>query len=1503
MKRLIFLLTLSLWTQWAFSQLVITEIMYNPDSAESTNETQYVELVNVSSMAVNVDGWELGDSQDDEWNLLPNVTVPAFGILVVFGSSEAEFTAAWGNAIDPGAVLVSVADLSQTMFNLSNSPSPSNETVAIRDVADVIIDEVNFDDTSPWPSDSPDGPSIYLNRSSQDVLANGAVLNDDGSNWASSNPPTDGAVNNVMTTVWNGVDSGSPGNFLGDGALSAFIVINEVDAETPNGDTEEFIEIIGPANTPLDGYVLVLFSGATDTSYDAIDLDGLAIGPTGFFVVCVDASAVENCDLDVMETSQWLADGADAVALYQADASDFPNGTPVTATDIVDAVVYDTDDADDAGLLSVLTPGQPQINEAGGGASLTEAIARVPDGGLPLETGSYVAQVPTPGISNLSILGIKINEYVANHAGMDQREFVEILGDPNTDISQYWVLQIEGDAEDNPGRVHAVIQCGSTNSLGLWFSGFSEDVLGNTSMTLMLVDGFTGLQDDDLDTDDDGVLDITPWSAVMDALAVNDSDIGDQTYATVLFTPGFDGDIFAPGGLSRIPHGMNTGQTSDWKRNNFSGAGIPGYSGTVQSNEAANTPNEPNGLIPSVSAVINEFVSHHVSSTKGPATDDHEYVEVFGDAVTDYGAFSILQIDGDQTANPGQVLSAYSVGMTDIAGLWQTGFLTEELQDGSLTLLLVKGFNGMVNDDLDTDNDGVLDVQPWTLIHDGVGRSVVLGDRIYATTVLDDAFDALLTVPDGASRVPHGLDTDSVSDWLRNDFDGAGLPGFPGSLVMGEALNTPGLFNVTTQTASSAAVINEFVANHTGSDDHEYVEIFGAPDTNYSQLWILSVEGDLTDNPGKVDAFWQVGQTNADGYWTGGFRNNVIENSTMTLMLVEGFSGPPGVDLDGDDDGVLDLTPWTTLVDDVGVQDDGLTDPVYSTSLLAQGFDGITFTVGGASRFPDGMDTNTVGDWLRNDFSGEGLPGFMGGLDPGEALNTPDAENSDMLPPGTGAILSEFVIDHVGIDTHQFIEIFGMPQRSYHTTWILVVDGDVDGNPGHIDLVFQGGLLGSAGLWDTGYLDQVIPIGSQSLLLVEDFTGMAGDDLDTNDDGVLDLEPWSVLADDIAIDDGDAGDLSYSAVLLDASKRGLGGFMGSASRIPYGIDNDVTGDWRVNDFDGAGLDGFGGDLEPGEAYNTRGFVNRVGVVNGDYYATADISDSTLMRSSLHAIIQDHVYFPYTSDFTDTWDILEMADEDPTNPSNVLTIYKNASYVKEGGGNMFYNREHSWPKSYGFPDDEFNAYPYTDLHHLRLSDSIYNSTRNNISFGTCNAGCGELPTDVNNGQGGGMGVYPGNSNWHAGSGGNGIFEVWHDRRGDIARSLIYLDVRYEGGLHGVTGAPEPDLVLTDDIGLIQTTGVNGSLGYMGRLSVLQQWHEEDPVSPMERLRNDILYLWQGNRNPFVDHPEWVDCLYGDCLTTCITQNLSTWFVDASVCGVGVTSVLDFVSMQNGTCVCN
>lgn len=177
------------------------------------------------------------------------------------------------------------------------------------------------------------------------------------------------------------------------------VIINELDSDTPGTDAAEFVELYdgGVGNTSLTGLVVVFFNGANDLSYRAMDLDGLSTNAAGYFTL--GNAAVTGVDLTF--PGNTLQNGADAVALYAADATNFPTNTPVTTANLRDAVVYDNNQADDPGLLPLLNAGQPQVDETGGGNGPVDSIGRCPNGdGGARNTNTYVARTPTPDGAN-----------------------------------------------------------------------------------------------------------------------------------------------------------------------------------------------------------------------------------------------------------------------------------------------------------------------------------------------------------------------------------------------------------------------------------------------------------------------------------------------------------------------------------------------------------------------------------------------------------------------------------------------------------------------------------------------------------------------------------------------------------------------------------------------------------------------------------------------------------------------------------------------------------------------------------------------------------------------------------------------------------------------------------------------------------------------------------------------------------------------------------------------
>ena len=169
------------------------------------------------------------------------------------------------------------------------------------------------------------------------------------------------------------------------------VVINELDCDTPSTDIKEFVEL--KSNTPnfvLDGYVLVFFNGSTsgaDSSYFAIDLDGFQTDANGLLLIGSDGLVPFPQLLIAVSVIQ---NGADAVALYLGSDFDFPEETLATQTNLIDALVYDTSDADDTELMALLGVTE-QINE--GSSNNTNSIQRQND-------GTYIVTTPTPRVLN-----------------------------------------------------------------------------------------------------------------------------------------------------------------------------------------------------------------------------------------------------------------------------------------------------------------------------------------------------------------------------------------------------------------------------------------------------------------------------------------------------------------------------------------------------------------------------------------------------------------------------------------------------------------------------------------------------------------------------------------------------------------------------------------------------------------------------------------------------------------------------------------------------------------------------------------------------------------------------------------------------------------------------------------------------------------------------------------------------------------------------------------------
>lgn len=197
-------------------------------------------------------------------------------------------------------------------------------------------------------------------------------------------------------------------------------------------------------------------------------------------------------------------------------------------------------------------------------------------------------------------------------------------------------------------------------------------------------------------------------------------------------------------------------------------------------------------------------------------------------------------------------------------------------------------------------------------------------------------------------------------------------------------------------------------------------------------------------------------------------------------------------------------------------------------------------------------------------------------------------------------------------------------------------------------------------------------------------------------------------------------------------------------------------------------------------------------------------------------------------YSDVWAVLQ--ESDAYDSEHIECFYTGMLIDKDardGSGNTdsgyVWNREHVWAKSHGFNDDKYTA--YSDAHHLRASEKTINSSRNNSYF-----------DEVTN---------PTGTDEYGNKWTGSVFEPRDEVKGDVARILFYMVTRYH----------DSELTLTLD-----NTGNYGNEPTLGMLDTLVKWHYEDPVSETEIKRNEVVYQYQGNRNPYIDHPEFVYYLY-------------------------------------------
>lgn len=198
-----------------------------------------------------------------------------------------------------------------------------------------------------------------------------------------------------------------------------------------------------------------------------------------------------------------------------------------------------------------------------------------------------------------------------------------------------------------------------------------------------------------------------------------------------------------------------------------------------------------------------------------------------------------------------------------------------------------------------------------------------------------------------------------------------------------------------------------------------------------------------------------------------------------------------------------------------------------------------------------------------------------------------------------------------------------------------------------------------------------------------------------------------------------------------------------------------------------------------------------------YYARIQGLSGQALKSELSSIISNMKSIGYSS----TSYVLEDADVDPNKAGQLLLIYDRRNIANVWRSGSGWNKEHIWPQS------KLGGASKSDIHNLRASDPGVNSRRGNLAFAQGSGSYGPVSG----------GWYPGDQD-----------------KGDVARIVLYMNVRW---------------------------GLQISSGVIGNLEMFKRWHLEDPVDEFEINRNQVIYENQNNRNPFIDHPELVEEIFG------------------------------------------
>lgn len=833
------------------------------------------------------------------------------------------------------------------------------------------------------------------------------------------------------------------------------LALGEIRIAQPGQDFDQYIEITGTPGASLDGTQIVVVG----------DLEGVFPPQQngGVEMVVNLAGTIPADGSFLVATTSFSLGTPDQIALLPFEQGD--NLTVMLATGYGGGVGSDLDANDDGVLdpksIMVLDSLAILANATPDGFSSDYFYSDITVGPIagfpPLHAwrcsdtlvwrpgqDALGGENETPGDPNATcdngggggIDGIYLSELRFDHTGADNDEFVEIGADPGQPLDgvTYVVL---GDGTGGSGVIEYAISLDgyTANSEGFFVIAKSVFTLGpvdliddglvhenSDTVTCLLVTDFSGTAGEDLDLDDDGVLDLTPWTGILDDVALLETcEVPPTTteWAYSANTVGPDG-IYVPGGVYRCtPSGewiigdfvnyaaehtpgtenlaCEGGGCGGLDRSCFEAQPGPGCGDVVLCDLVCSI--DPGCCSAEWDANCAGLASAYLADgdapvvtlseirSKQPGTDADEYIEIAGDAGESLDGLSVLVIGGDGCRPNGVVVDQFNLyGQTiPASGFFVMGDPTlslgsgipdwpidiEIIDAGNLTFVLAWNFTGAKGQLLDADGDCTLDATPWDSLAgdivagagDASGNCIYLGaievgpDDIYTPAHIYkcasgewdwSAFDPGLAVDSpGLANPECGVPPTICGDPANGSCFAVGVAGcddqaccdrittldpFCGTSTWDETCVALAIDQCLSHPAPPSVAINEIRIDQPSSDVDEYIELLGDPNASLDGVSLIVV-GDGSGGSGTIEAIVSFGgvMTDNDGIALVGHdsltlgstaypaRFNFENSDNLTFFLVSGFSGDAAQDLDTDDDGVLDATPWVTLLDSVSL--------------------------------------------------------------------------------------------------------------------------------------------------------------------------------------------------------------------------------------------------------------------------------------------------------------------------------------------------------------------------------------------------------------------------------------------------------------------------------------------------------------------------------------------------------------------------------------------------------